>query len=152
MVKSRTSRLRRQVPGSIPFTEMEINHYLSQFKIADTNEDGNPSNISFSSSNVRIETEHFVLSGKIIVNPQKDRLEVLMQAFGRFENGDSGVKMKIDKILLNPLRIPKFGGLVDDLFESNKAVFPLPIEVECSLGAIREVVLQEDQIVLALES
>ena len=48
-VKSRISRLGRQIPGSIPFTEMEINHYLSQFKSADTNEDGTPSNISFSS-------------------------------------------------------------------------------------------------------
>jgi len=48
-----------------------------------------------------------------------------MQAFGRFENGDSGLKMKIDKILLNSLRIPKFGGLVENLFESNKAMFSI---------------------------
>ena len=149
-VKFRTSRLGRQIPGSIPFTEMEINHYLSQFKSADTNEDGTPSNISLSSPNVRIETDRFVLSGKIIVNPQKDRFEVLMQAFGRFENGDSGLKMKIDKILLNSLRIPKLGGLVENLFESNKAMFPLPTEVKSSLGAIREIELLEDQIVLAL--
>ena len=90
------------------------------------------------------------MSGKIIVNPQKDRFELLMQAFGRFENGESGVKMKIDKILLNSLRIPKFGGLVDNLFESNNAMFPLPTEVKSSLGAIREIELLEDQIVLAL--
>lgn len=149
-VKSRISRLGRQIPGSIPFTEMEINHYLSQFKSADTSEDGTPSNMSFTSPNVRIETDRFVLSGKIIVNPQKDRFEVLMQAFGRIENGDNGVKVKVDKILLNSLRIPKFGGLVEKLFDSNKAMFPLPTEVKSSLGAIREVELLEDQIVLAL--
>ncbi len=149
-VKSRISRLGRQIPGSIPFTEMEINHYLSQFKSADTNEDGTPTNISFSSPNVRIETDQFVMSGKIVVNPQNDRFEVLLQAFGRFENGDNGVKMKIEKILLNSLRVPKFGGLVENLFESNKAMFPLPTEVKSSLGAIREVELLENQIVLAL--
>lgn len=149
-VKSRISRLGRQIPGSIPFTEMEINHYLSQFKSADTAEDGTPANISFSSPNVRIETDEFILSSKIIVNPQKDRFEVLLQAYGRFENEESGVKMKIDKILLNSLRVPKFGGLVENLFESNKAMFPLPTEVKSSLGAIREVELLQDQIVLAL--
>jgi hypothetical protein len=149
-VKSRISRLGRQIPGSIPFTEMEINHYLSQFKSADTSEDGTPSNMSFTSPNVRIETDRFVLSGKIIVNPQKDRFEVLMQAFGRIENGDNGVKVKVDKILLNSLRMPKFGGLVEKLFDSNKAMFPFPTEVKSSLGAIREVELLEDQIVLAL--
>lgn len=149
-VKSRISRLGRQIPGSIPFTEMEINHYLGQYKSADTTEDGAPANIAFSSPNVRIETDQFILSSKIIVNPKKDRFEVLLQAYGHFENRENGVNMKIDKILLNSLRVPKFGGLVENLFESNKAMFPLPTEVKNSLGAIREVELLPDQIVLAL--
>lgn len=149
-VKSRISRLGRQIPGSIPFTEMEINHYLSQYKSSETTEDGSPANISFSSPNVRIETDRFVLSSKIVVNPKKDRFEVLFQAFGHFENRENGVKMKIDKILLNSLRVPKFGGFVENLFDSNRAMFPLPTEVKSSLDAIREVELLQDQIVLAL--
>lgn len=149
-VKSRISRLGRQVPGSIPFTEMEINHYLSQFQSAETTEDGKPSNMSFSSPNVRIETDQFILSSKVIISPMKDRFEILVQTVGHFENRDDGVELKIDKIILNSLIVPKFGGLVENLFHSNPAMIPLPTEVKSALGAIREVELLQDQIVLAL--
>jgi len=148
--KSRISRLGRQIPGSIPFTEMEINHYLSQFKSSDTTEDGEPANVTITSPNVRIESDHFVLSTKMVFNPKKDRFEVLVQASGHFENVEDGVRMKIDRLLLNSLPVPQIGGLVNGLFQSNASIFPLPTEVKSSLGAIREIELLEDQVVLVL--
>ncbi len=129
---------------------MEINHYLSQFQSAETNEDGSPADISFSSPNVRIETDSFILSTKLLISPTKDRFEILVQATGHFENEEDGVEMKIDKIVLNSLVVPKLGGVVDSLFFANAAMIPLPTEVKSALGAIREVELLQDQIVLAL--
>jgi len=78
-VKSRTSRLVRKIPASIPYTEMKINHYLSQYNSADTNKDGTPSNISFSYPRVRIKTDRTAFNGKNIVKPQKDRFEVFLE-------------------------------------------------------------------------
>ncbi|HAT59966.1 MAG TPA: hypothetical protein DCS60_04255 [Opitutae bacterium] len=78
-VESRTSRLVRKIPASIPNTEMKINHYLSQYNSADTNEDGTPSNISFSYPRVRIETDRTAFSCKNIVKPPKDRFEVFLE-------------------------------------------------------------------------
>ena len=149
-VRSRISRLARQVPGSIPFTEMEINHYFSQYKSAETDEEGNPADISFAAPNVRIENDQFVLSSKIVLNPSKDRFEIVAQAIGRFENSPSGVDLKIEKLYLNSLALPKFGGLIDNLFQGSLSAIPLPTEVSGSLGAIKEVELLEDQIVLVL--
>ncbi len=149
-VRSRISRLARQVPGAIPFTEMEINHYMSQFQSAETTEDGKPADVAFSPPNVRIENEAFVLSTKLVFNPKGDRFEVLVQAMGRFENGESGVALKVDRLLLNSLPVPQFGGLVQNLFMKNAAAIPLPTEVQDSLGAIKEIELLPDQVVLML--
>ena len=149
-VRSRISRLARQVPGSIPFTEMEINHYFSQYKSSETDEEGNPADVTFASPNVRIENDQFVLSSKIVLNPSKDRFEIVAQAIGSFENSPNGVDLKVDKLYLNSLSLPKFGGFIDKLFQGSISSIPLPTEVSGSLGAIKEVELLEDQIVLAL--
>ena len=149
-VRSRISRLSRQVPGSIPFTEMEINHYFSQYKSAEMNEEGNPADISFASPNVRIENDQFVLSSKIVLNPSKDRFEIVAQAIGHFENSPNGVDLKVEKLCLNSLALPEFGGFIDNLFQGSISSIPLPTEVSGALGAIKEVELLEDQIVLAL--
>jgi|GEM_PF-780030 hypothetical protein len=149
-IRSRISRLARQVPGAIPFTEMEINHYFSQRKSAETDAEGNPADISFASPNVRIENDQFVLSSKIVLNPTKDRFEIIAQAIGHFENGSNGVNLKVEKLYLNSLVLPKFGGFIEELFQGSISAIPLPTEVSGSLGAIKEVELLEDQIVLAL--
>ena len=149
-VRSRIIRLARQVPGSVPFTEMEINHYLSQYKSSETDEEGNPVDVSLASPNVRIENDQFILSSKIILNPSKNRFEIVAQAIGHFENGSNGVDLKVDKLYLNSLALPKFGGFVEKLFQDSISAIPLPTEVGDSLGAIKEVELLDDQIVLAL--
>lgn len=149
-VRSRISRLARQVPGAIPFTEMEINHYLNQFQSAETNEDGTPADVAFSAPNVRLENDAFVMSAKLVFSPQKDPFEILVQAKGHFENQEDGVRMKIDQLLMNSLVVPKLGGLVEGLFRKNVSAIPLPTELDGSLGAIKEVELLENQIVLAL--
>ena len=149
-VRSRISRLARQVPGSIPFTEMEINRYFSQYKSAETDEEGNPADISFASPNVRIENDQLVLSSKIVLNPSKDRFEIVAQAIARFENSPKGVNLKVEKLYLNSLVLPEFGGFIGNLFQGSISSFSLPTEVSGALGAIKEVELLEDQIVLAL--
>ncbi len=149
-VRSRISRLALQVPGTIPFTEMEINHYFSQYKSSETDEEGNPADISFASPNVRIENDQFVLSSKIVLNSSKDRFEIVAQAIARFENSPNGVNLKVEKLYLNSLALPKFGGFIDNLFQGSISSIPLPTEVSGALGAIKEVELLEDQIVLAL--
>ena len=149
-VRSRISRLARQVPGSIPFTEMEINRYFSQYKSAETDEEGNPADISFASPNVRIENDQLVLSSKIVLNPSKDRFEIVAQAIARFENSPNGVNLKVEKLYLNSLALLKFGGFIGNLFQGSISSISLPTEVSRALGAIKEVELLEDQIVLAL--
>ena len=149
-VRSRISRLGRQVPGSIPFTEMEINHYMSQFKSADTDEEGNPADVAFSAPNALLEEDQFVLSAKFVLSPQKDRFEIVAQAAGRIVNRDDGPRVVVDRILLNSLPLPKFGGIVQSVFMANASAIPFPTEVRSSLGAIKEVELLEDQIVLKL--
>ena len=146
---TRINRLARQVPGSIPLTEMEINHYLSQYKSGETDEEGNPADISFASPNVKIENDQFVISSKIVLNPNKDRFEIVAQAIGDFENSPKGVNLKLEKLYLNSLVLPKFGGFIDNLFRGSISSIPLPTELSAALGAIKEVELLDDQIVLA---
>ena len=76
-VRSRISRLSRQVPGFIPFTEMEINHYFSQYKSAEMNEEEIRRHF-FRFAKCRIENDQFVLSSKIVLNPSKDRSRLLL--------------------------------------------------------------------------
>ena len=58
--------------------------------------------------------------------------------------------LKVEKLCLNSLALPEFGGFIDNLFQGSISSIPLPTEVSGALGAIKEVELLEDQIVLAL--
>ncbi len=148
--RSRMSRLSRKTPGPIPFSESELNYYLSQYRSADTNEDGTPANVSFSSPNVRLEEKSFVVSSKIVVNPKSDRFEILAQVFCHLENGENGIELKIDRLVLNSLVVPQLGGIVGDMILSKLAAIPLPADLVDSWKAIREIELLEDKLVLVL--
>ncbi len=150
-MNSRLSRLGRKIPGSIPFTELEINHYLSQFKSSTTNPDGSPAKVALSSANVRVEDGLFVLSTKIVMNPKTDRFEILVQAIGHFENRANGIVMKVDRLLMNSLAVPQFGGFAERAFLSTASgVLPLPAEIKDGWNSVREVELVQDKIVLVL--
>lgn len=149
-MRSRMSRLNRRTPGPIPFTESELNHYLSQFKSSDTNEDGSPANVTFSPPNIRLEDKAFVLHSKVVVNPKSDRFEIMMQAFCHLENGANGVEVKIDRLVLNSFVLPGFGGLVGDMFLSKLSAISWPAEAVDSWKAIREIELLQDKLVLVL--
>lgn len=148
--RSRMSRLSRKMPGSIPFTESELNYYLRQYRSGDTNEDGTPANVSFSSPNVRLEEKAFVISSKIVVNPKSDRFEILAQVFCHLENGANGIELKIDRLVLNSLVVPQLGGIVGDMLLSKLAAIPLPADLVDSWKAIREIELLEGKLVLVL--
>lgn len=148
--RSRLSRLSRKTAGPIPFSESELNQYLSQFKSSNTNADGTPANISFSSPNVRLEENAFVLNSKVVVNPKSDRFEIMVQAFCHFETGSDGIEMKIDRIVLNSFVVPEFGGFVGDMFLSKLSAISWPADVVDSWKAIREIELLEDNLVLVL--
>lgn len=148
--RSRLSRLSRKSPGPIPFTEAELNQYLSQFKSAEVNADGTPADFSFSAPNICVEENAFVMNSKVVVNPKSDRFEIMVQAFCHFESGSDGIEMKIDRIVLNSFVVPKLGSFVGDMFLSKLSAIPWPADAVDSWNAIREVELLEDKLVLVL--
>ena len=149
-MRSRLSRLSRKTPGPIPFSESELNQYLSQFQSTDTNADGTPVDISFSLPNIRLEEKAFVLNSKVVVNPKSDRFEIMVQAFCHFETGPDGIEMKMDRIILNSFVVPEFGGFVGDMFLSKLSAISWPADVVDSWNAIREIELLEKSLVLVL--
>ena len=148
--RSRMSRLNRKTPGPISFTESELNHYLSEFKSSETNEDGSPADISFSAPNVCLEEKAIVLNTKVVVNPKSDRFEVMVQAFCHFEQGADGPEMKLDRLVLNSFVVPEIGSFVGDMFMAKLSAMPWRAEMVDCWKAIREIELLEDTIVLVL--
>ena len=149
-MKLRMSALSRRAPGPIKFTESEVNYFLSQFKSAANDEEGNPANLTIGSPNVTLKDGAFVLNSKVIVNPASDRFELIVQAHCRFEKSTEGHDLKVDRLLMNSLEVPPIGGYVQDAFTKQLATIAWPAELAEAWNAAREIQVLEDSLIIVL--
>jgi len=149
-MKLRMSALTRRAPGPIKFSEAEVNYFLSQFKSAAKDEEGNPANLSIGSPNVSLKEGAFVLNSKVIVNPTSDRFELMVQAYCRFEKSSDGHALKVDRLLMNSLKVPPVGGYVQDAFTKQLASISWPAELAEAWNAAREIQVLENSLIIVL--
>lgn len=149
-MKLRMSALGRRAPGPIKFSEAEVNYFLSQFKSAAKDAEGEPAKLSIGSPNVILKDGDFVLSSKVIVNPTSDRFEMLVQAHCHFEKASEGHELKVDRLLMNSLEVPQVGGYVQEAFTQQLASISWPAELAEAWNAAREVQVLEDALIIVL--
>ncbi len=149
-LRSGLSRIQRRTVGPISFSEEELNYFIGTFKGQEAKPaEGAPARRSdVEQLNFHLAGERMIATFKVVIDPQGDRFEMLVQADVTFENSDAGPELAISSMKINALPVPSAGGALTSMVESKLREAALPEDLVKMWQNIRKLDVESGKLIV----
>ena len=146
--KTAMGRIQRRAPGPISLSEEELNYFIKTYGSSQAQDEATEGGIAtFDQLNVHLVDDRMILSGRMVLDTNGERFEMLTQAEIGFENTEAGPKMFVKEMTFNSLPVPTVAGVARSLIESKLDPESLPEDWVEMWQNIKEVQIESGQLI-----